>query len=106
MVIQLKVNEEAMVERITGRYACSECGTGYHDKFRLPKREGICDICNGDQFSRRFDDNEKTVRSRLSAYLAQTAEIVHFYNAKGILAEIDGMQDIEDVTLSIEAAIC
>ncbi len=104
-VIELKVDEEALVERITGRYSCSKCGAGYHDKFQKPKQDGVCDACGSSEFTRRSDDNEETVRSRLSAYHAQTAEIVPYYRAKGILAEIDGMQDIEDVTVAIQSKI-
>ena len=104
-VIELRVDEEALVERITGRYSCSKCGAGYHDKFQKPKQDGVCDACGSTEFTRRSDDNEETVRSRLSAYHSQTAEIVPYYRAKGILAEIDGMQDIEDVTVAIQSEI-
>ena len=104
-VIELKVDEEALVERVTGRYSCVKCGAGYHDKFQRPKREGICDSCGNTQFSRRSDDNEETVRSRLSAYNDQTAEIVPYYGAKGNLIEINGMLNIEDVTLAIQEVI-
>ena len=104
-VIELKVDEEALVERITGRFSCVKCGAGYHDKFQQPKRLGICDSCGNTEFSRRSDDNENTVRSRLSAYNDQTAEIIPYYGAKGNLIEIDGMLDIEDVTLAIQEVI-
>ncbi|MEC8174273.1 MAG: adenylate kinase [Pseudomonadota bacterium] len=104
-VIELKVDEEALVERITGRYSCAKCGAGYHDKFQQPKRGGVCDVCGTTKFSRRSDDNEETVRSRLAAYNAQTAEIVPYYAAKGNLVEIDGMLDIEDVTVAIQGVI-
>ncbi len=104
-VIELKVDEEALVERITGRFSCVKCGAGYHDKFQQPKRLGICDSCGNTEFSRRSDDNEDTVRSRLSAYNDQTAEIVPYYGAKGNLIEIDGMLEIEDVTLAIQEVI-
>ena len=104
-VIELKVDEEALVERITGRYSCSNCGAGYHDKFQQPNQEGVCDTCGSTEFSRRADDNEETVRSRLDAYHSQTAEIVPYYKEKGILAVIDGMQDIEDVTVAIQGVI-
>ena len=104
-VIELKVDEEALVERITGRFSCVKCGAGYHDKFQQPKRLGICDSCGNTEFSRRSDDNEDTVRSRLSAYNDQTAEIVPYYGARGNLIEIDGMLEIEDVTLAIQEVI-
>ncbi|MEC8134690.1 MAG: nucleoside monophosphate kinase, partial [Pseudomonadota bacterium] len=104
-VIELKVDEEALVERITGRYSCAKCGAGYHDKFQQPKRDGVCDVCGTTKFSRRSDDNEETVRSRLAAYNAQTAEIAPYYRAKGNLVEIDGMLDIENVTVAIQGVI-
>lgn len=104
-VIELKVDEEALVERVTGRYSCAKCGAGYHDKFQQPKQDGVCDSCGSAEFSRRSDDNEETVRSRLAAYHDQTAEIVPYYRAKGLLAEIDGMAGIEDVTVAIEGII-
>ncbi|MEC7203331.1 MAG: adenylate kinase [Pseudomonadota bacterium] len=104
-VIELKVDEEALVERITGRYSCAKCGAGYHDKFQQPKRDGVCDVCGTTKFSRRSDDNEETGRSRLAAYNAQTAEIVPYYGAKGNLVEIDGMLDIENVTVAIQGVI-
>jgi adenylate kinase len=104
-VIELKVDEEALVERVTGRFSCAKCGAGYHDKFQQPKQDGVCDSCGSTEFSRRSDDNEETVRSRLAAYHDQTAEIVPYYRAKGLLAEIDGMAEIEDVTVAIEGII-
>tara|TARA_E500000331_G_scaffold36883_1_gene30744 strand:+ start:72 stop:716 length:645 start_codon:yes stop_codon:yes gene_type:complete len=104
-IIELKVDEEALVERVTGRYSCAKCGSGYHDKFQQPKQNGVCDSCGSTEFSRRSDDNEETVRSRLAAYHDQTAEIVPYYNGKGLLAEIDGMAEIEDVTVAIEGII-
>jgi adenylate kinase len=104
-IIELKVDEEALVERVTGRYSCAKCGSGYHDKFQQPKQNGVCDSCGSTEFSRRSDDNEETVRSRLAAYHDQTAEIVPYYHGKGLLAEIDGMAEIEDVTVAIEGII-
>ena len=104
-IIELKVDEEALVERITGRYSCAKCGAGYHDKFQQPKQDGVCDVCGSTEFSRRSDDNEEIVRSRLAAYNAQTAEIVPYYGSKGNLVEIDGMLDIEDVTVAIQGVI-
>ena len=104
-IIELKVDEEALIERVTGRYSCAKCGSGYHDKFQQPKQNGVCDSCGSTEFSRRSDDNEETVRSRLAAYHDQTAEIVPYYLEKGLLAEINGMAEIEDVTVAIEGII-
>ncbi len=101
-VIEMKVNDEALVERITGRYTCANCGKGYHDRFEKPKVEGVCDVCGGTKFNRRADDNEKTVRDRLSIYNKQTAPLVVYYGGRGKLKTIDGMADIAVVTRQIE----
>lgn len=97
-VIQIRVDEEALVERITGRFTCAACGAGYHDKFQRPEREGVCDNCGGTDFVRRDDDNEETVRNRMEAYRAQTAPILPHYEAQGLLLGVDGMADIDEVT--------
>lgn len=97
-VIELKVNDDAMVERICGRYTCSKCGKGYHDTFEKPAKEGVCDKCGATEFTRRADDNEATVRSRLDAYHKQTAPIADYYGKKGVLKVTDGMAPIDDVT--------
>ncbi len=97
-VIELKVDDDAMVERITGRYTCSGCGAGYHDSFQKPEKDGVCDKCGGTEFTRRADDNEETVRSRLKAYHEQTAPIAAHYDAKGTLQGVDGMAGIDEVT--------
>ena len=104
-VIQLEVDEEALVERITGRFSCSNCGAGYHDKFQRPKVEGVCDRCGGTEFTRRDDDNEETVRARLEAYHAQTAPILPYYAEAGVLQGVDGMADIDEVTRQIEKVL-
>lgn len=104
-VIEMKVDEEALVERITGRYSCAKCGAGYHDRFHKPKVEGVCDNCGGTEFNRRADDNEETVRARLVAYREQTAPILPYYRGKGVLASVDGMAEIDEVTRQIEAII-
>lgn len=104
-VIEMKVDDEALVERITGRYTCSSCGKGYHDKFQQPKVAGTCDVCGSNAFTRRADDNEKTVRDRLSVYNDQTAPLVAYYGAKGVLKTIDGMALIGKVTGQIEEVL-
>ena len=104
-VIEMKVDDEALVERITGRYTCAHCGKGYHDRFEKPNVLGVCDVCGGTQFTRRADDNEKTVRDRLAVYNKQTAPLVQYYGGRGTLKTIDGMADIMEVTRQIEGVL-
>jgi len=104
-VIEMKVDETVLVERITGRYTCATCGQGYHDSFQKPEKEGVCDKCGGTHFKRRDDDNEETVRSRLVSYREKTAPIAAHYAAKGMLKSIDGMADIDDVTSQLKAIL-
>ena len=101
-VIEITVDDAALAERIAGRFTCATCGAGYNDKFQLPKVEGVCDVCGGTEFDRRSDDTIETVSKRLEAYHAQTAPILPYYREKGILRAVDGMQDIDAVTLEIE----
>jgi adenylate kinase len=104
-VIEMRVDAGALVERITGRYTCAKCGKGYHDRFEKPKVEGVCDACGSTEFTRRADDNEETVRSRLAAYHKQTAPILPYYREQGVLKTVDGMADIDDVTRDIERCL-
>jgi adenylate kinase len=104
-VIELEVNEDALVERITGRFTCATCGKGYHDTFEKPKVEGTCDKCGGHEFKRRPDDNAETVRTRMAEYRAKTAPILPVYEARGIVAKVDGMADMDEVTAAIEAIL-
>jgi adenylate kinase len=100
-VIEMKVEDEELVKRISGRFTCAKCGKGYHDSFARPKRDGICDVCGGTEFTRRADDNEKTVRDRLNVYNKQTAPLVSYYAKQGNLHSVDGMADITKVTAAI-----
>lgn len=104
-VVEMKVDDAALVERITGRYSCAKCGAGYHDEFQKPAKEGVCDNCGSTEFSRRKDDNAETVTSRLEAYHAQTAPLLPYYDGKGVLAGVDGMAEIDEVTRQIEAVL-
>ena len=104
-VIQLKVDEEKIVERLSGRFSCNECGMGYHEEFAPPITRGICDKCNSSKFTRRSDDNPETVRARLSAYKEQTAPILPYYSDKGYLKDIDGMVNIDAVFDEIKEII-
>ena len=104
-VIELKVNDKALVQRISGRFSCVDCGAGYHDEFKQPKTKGVCDDCGGGEFGRRKDDNPETVKARLDAYHAQTAPILPYYRERGVLRTIDGMADFDGVTAQIKAAV-
>jgi adenylate kinase len=97
-VIEIEVDDEAMVERITGRYSCSGCGAGYHEEFQKPNTKGVCDQCDGIEFTYRADDNVETVRSRLSSYNAQTAPVLNYYKERNILKGVNGMAPIDQVT--------
>jgi adenylate kinase len=104
-VIELEVDEDALVERITGRFTCAKCNEGYHDKFKQPKVAGVCDVCGSTEFKRRPDDNEETVRTRMTEYRAKTAPILPIYEARGLVRRVDGMADIGHVTQAIEAIL-
>lgn len=104
-VIELAVDEDALVDRITGRFSCSSCGEGYHDRYKLPAASETCDVCGSHSFKRRPDDNEETVRNRLSEYHAKTAPILPFYEAKGLVSRVDGMAPIAQVNAAIEAIL-
>ena len=104
-VIEIEVDDDAMVARITGRYTCAGCGAGYHDEFQKPETEGVCDQCGGTKFTRRADDNAETVRSRLEAYHDQTAPILAFYKEKGVVKGVDGMAAIDDVTNQLNGIV-
>ncbi len=104
-VIELDVDEDALVDRITGRFTCAKCGEGYHDRYKLPRVPTLCDICGSDQFKRRPDDVEETVRNRMAEYRAKTAPILPFYEARGLVQRVDGMAAIEEVTAGIEAIL-
>ena len=104
-VVEMKVDYGALIERITGRYVCSECGKGYHDKFDKPKKAGVCDNCGSLDFIRRADDEEKTVRDRLAVYADQTAPLVIYYRARGVLRSVDAMAPIPEVSRQIGKAL-
>jgi adenylate kinase len=104
-VIELKVDDAALVARISGRFACGKCGAGYHDTFKPPKKAGVCDACGSTEFVRRKDDRPETVAARLEAYHAQTAPLSAYYGARGLLVQVDGMAEIPEVFRQIEAAL-
>ncbi|MEG8039821.1 adenylate kinase [Sphingomonas sp. LR60] len=104
-VIELEVDEDALVERIVGRFTCGNCGTGYHDRFKQPKVEGTCDICGAHEFKRRPDDNEETVRTRMAEYRAKTAPIIPIYESRGLVSRVDGMGAMDAVSAQIESIL-
>lgn len=104
-VVEMKVKEADLVGRIAGRFTCTTCGEGYHDSFKPTKKPSICDKCGGTEFLRRPDDNAETMKTRLSAYHAQTAPIIPYYRDKGILLQVDGMAEIDEVTRQIEKVL-
>ena len=104
-VIELEVDEDALVDRITGRFTCASCGDGYHDRHKLPAQVGVCDNCGSTEFKRRPDDNEETVRTRMAEYRAKTAPILPIYDARGLVTRVDGMASIDDVTAAIKAIV-
>jgi adenylate kinase len=104
-VIELAVDDDALIERIAGRFSCAKCGASYHERNKRPKVPGVCDVCGSTDFVRRADDNAETVKARLAAYYAQTAPILPYYRAKGILRQVDGMADIPEVARQIEAIL-
>ena len=103
--IEMKVDDEALVERISGRFACVNCGKIYHDRFEPPRTPGMCDVCGGTEFVRRADDNEATVRSRLEVYNRQTAPLVEYYGSQGKLRTVDGMASMDEVTQELKEVL-
>ena len=104
-VLSLSVDEAALTERIAGRYTCARCGTGYHDHYKLPRVPGVCDVCGSHAFTRRADDTRETVAARLEAYRRQTAPILPYYRAQGLVHDIDGMADIDAVSAAIDRVL-
>lgn len=104
-VIEIKLDDDMMVERLTGRFECGNCGEGYHDSYKTPKVEGVCDRCGSDDFIRRADDAEANVRTRIGVYHEQTEPIMPFYGARGILKSVDGSKDLDDVTRQLKEVL-
>ena len=104
-VIELEVDEDALVDRITGRFTCATCNTPYHDRYKLPQTPGVCDVCGSTEFKRRADDNEEAVRTRMAEYRAKTAPILPHYEAQGIVRRVDGMAAVDEVSAAIGAIL-
>jgi adenylate kinase len=104
-VIELKVDDAALVERISGRFTCAKCGAGYHDRFKPPAKPGVCDVCGSTEFTRRADDKAETVGARLEAYHRQTAPLLPYYAAQQKLSAVDGMAAMDEVSRQIEAVL-
>lgn len=104
-VVELTVDENALVERVTGRFSCAKCGAGYHDRFKQTRVAGVCDACGSTEFKRRPDDNEATVRQRMAEYHQKTAPISNYYADKGLLKRIDGMADMDKVHADLAAIL-
>ncbi len=104
-VIEMTVDEAALIDRIAGRFSCAKCGASYHDRFNRPKAEGVCDACGSREFVRRADDRPEAVKTRLEAYRRQTAPILPYYRGKGVLRTVDGMAEIDEVGRQIETIL-
>jgi len=104
-VVEMEVDEKALTERIVGRFSCGKCGAGYHDKFKRPKVEGVCDVCGSKEFTRRKDDNAETMKTRMAAYRAQTEPLLPYYGARGVLRKVDGMAPMDTVYRQISAVL-
>jgi adenylate kinase len=104
-VIEMEVDEKALTERVVGRFTCAACGAGYHDTFKRPKREGVCDACGGTEFTRRKDDTAETMKTRMIAYRSQTEPLLPYYQTRGVLKTVDGMAAMDEVYRQIRAVL-
>jgi adenylate kinase len=104
-VIEIKVDDEMLIERVAGRFSCVNCGEGYHDRFKQPQQPGVCDVCGSTEFKRRADDNAEAMKARLDAFHNQTAPLLPYYERQGKLEMVDGMRSIDEVSQQIDAVL-
>ena len=104
-VVEMEVDEKALTERIVGRFTCAKCGAGYHDSFKRPKVDGICDVCGSKEFTRRKDDTAETMKTRMAAFRSQTEPLLPYYSARGVLRKVDGMASMDEVYRQIRAVL-
>ena len=104
-VVEMEVDEKALTERVVGRFTCAKCGTGYHDSFKRPKVDGVCDVCGSKEFTRRKDDTAETMKTRMAAYRAQTEPLLPYYRSRGVLKKVDGMAAMDEVYRQIRAVL-
>ncbi len=104
-VVEMRVDDAQLIERITGRFTCGNCGEVYHDVTKPTARDGECDVCGAKEFVRRSDDNAESVQVRLMAYYRSTSPLIGYYHAKGLLKPVEGLGEIDRIAASIEAAL-
>ena len=104
-VIELRVDDDALIERISGRFNCNNCGEVYHEKNKPTKVPLICDICGGKNFIKRPDDNEVSIKTRLNSYYKETSPLIGYYHAKNLLKTINALDDINNVNRNIESIL-
>jgi adenylate kinase len=104
-VILIEVDQAALIDRLAGRFTCARCGASYHERFRRPRIEGVCDVCGSREFVHRPDDRPEAVAARFDVYRRQTAPLLPYYRARAILRVVDGTAGIDDVTRQIEAIL-
>ena len=100
-VVAMRVDDDALVRRITGRFTCGNCGEVYHDETKRPKVDGVCDVCAESDMKRRADDNEESLRTRLMEYYKKTSPLIGYYYAKGKLKSVNGLGEIDEVASEI-----
>lgn len=104
-VVEIRVDADALVERISGRFTCGSCGEVYHKSNKPPAQEGVCDICGSSDMRHRDDDNETSLRQRLTEYYQKTSPLIGYYYAKGLLRDVDGLGEVESVAENIRKAL-